>query len=102
MSRNRMPGFGKSGMSRMRLRRSIMRLLYHILVTARRPAGGQRRQVVKRVSRDVVLADLEMEIRSRGLSRVADDADHVALADLVARAPAVLTVVRVDGRIALV
>src|SRR5690349_23122270 len=102
MSRKRMPGFGKSGMSRMRLRRSIMRLLYHIQVTARRPAGGQRRQVEKRVPRHVVLADLEMEVRARRLSGAADDADHVALPNVVAGAPAVLTVVRVDGRVSVV
>src|SRR5579862_7818476 len=102
MSRKRMPGFGKSGMSRMRLRRSIMRPLYHIHVTARRPPRGQRREVEERVARHVVLADLEMEVRARRLSRAADDADHVALADLVARTPAVLAIVRVDGRVAFV
>src|SRR5690348_7989179 len=102
MSRKRMPSFGKSGMSRMRLRRSIMCLLYHIHVTARRPAGGQRRQVEERVPGDVVLADLEMEVRARCLPRAADDPDHVALADVFSGAPAVLAVVRVDGRVTLV
>src|SRR5262249_43898008 len=102
MSRKMMPGFGKSGMSRMRLRRSIMRLLYHIDVTARRPRGGERREVVERIPRHVVLADLEVQVRPGSLARAAHDPDDVALPHLVADPPTVLAVVRVDGRVALI
>src|SRR5437660_502376 len=102
MSRKMIPGLGKSGMSRMRRRRSIMRSLYHIRAPRRRSARGQRRQVEERVAGDVVLAHLEVEVRARGLAAAPDRRDDLPLAHLGARPHAVLAVVRVDGRVALV
>src|SRR5206468_11678845 len=97
MSRKTMPGLGKSGMSRMRRRRSTMPSLYHIHAPVRRPAGGQRRQVAEGLAGDVVLAHLEVEIRARCLAALPDARADIAVATLRARAQPVLALVRVGG-----
>src|SRR6478609_477924 len=102
MSLNTMPGFGKSGMSRMRLRRSVIGPLYHILAPLRRPSAGGRREVEEWIPRHVVLADLEVEVRAGRLPGPPDGRDHLALPHLRAGPDAALLDVRVDGRIAVV
>src|SRR5437773_7418169 len=102
MSRKTMPGLGKSGMSRMWRRSSILPALYHIRAPRGRPARGERGQVEERVAGDVVPAHLEVEVRPRGLAALADQRDDLPLADLRARARPVLAIVRVDGRVAVV
>src|SRR3989454_7921097 len=101
MSRKTMPGLGKSGMSRMRSRSSIMPSLYHIRAPQRRPRG-ERGQVEERVAGDVVLAHLEVEVRPRGLAGLPDQRDDLPLADRRARVHPVLAIVRVDRRVAVV
>src|SRR5262249_44560838 len=58
-----------------------------------RPRG----EVEERVSRDVPAADLEMQVRARGASRIADASELVALLHHVAERYFVLRIVRVDG-----
>src|SRR5207247_11280491 len=102
MSRKTMPGLGKSGMSRMWRRSSIMPSLYHIRAPQRRPGRGERGQVEERVAGDVVLAHLEVQVRPRGLAGLPDQRDDLSLADRRARVRPVLAIVRVGGGVAVV
>src|SRR2546428_14098304 len=99
MSRKTMPGLGKSGMSRMWRRSSIMPSLYHIRAPQRRPGRGERGQVEERVAGDVVLTHPEVQVRPRGLAGLPDQPADLPLAAPPACVRPVLPLVRRDGSV---
>src|SRR5271166_513709 len=119
MSRNRIPGLGKSGISRISFlssstficgisprairQREQARLLV-AGVTSKGDPGGLvgTRQIGERIAREVVAAHLEVQIRAGGAPARADAADDLAARDRIALAHQVLGVVPIDRDVMLV